>query len=228
MVTAARKSALVIPLEFPQVLTLPPALIQQLGPGNALAFMQLIMEQALRQMLPVDDDYRAFIMFRPRERTRDVQEWLAWARGRATLEWNEGETRPQRLAHALRYAFDDGAERVILVEPTCLELKRSRVAELFDALTSNDVLIGPTPERDIYAIATRHPLTADLLEVTGHVDGCKPVALAEALAARGLEVQMLDDARTVRHPDDLAALPPQVRTTLPTKFRHGLALLGLE
>ncbi len=228
MNTTKRRSSLVIPLEYPEVLSLPPELVHDLGAANGLAFSQLIIEQVLRQTLPLDDDYRAWILFRPQERTSDVQKWLAWTRGRAMLEWNEGETRPQRLAHALRHAFDDGAERVLVLDPTCLEIKRSRIEELFNALDETDVLIGPTPEGDTYALATRHALTAEVLGATALADGKMPVALAEKLSEQGLEVAMLDDARPVRHPRDLKALPSTVLSSLPTKFRHALSLLGVE
>lgn len=226
-ITKAR-SSLVIPLDYPEVLSLSPELVDELGAANALAFSQLIVEQVLRQVLPVDNDYRAWILFRPRERTSDVQKWLAWTRGRAMMEWNEGETRPQRLAHALRHAFDDGAERVLVLDPMSLEIKRSRIEELFAALDENDVLIGPTPEGDVYALATRHPLAAELLEATGQLNGKMPVALAQKLAEHGLEVTMLDDVCPVRHPSVLKSLSPDVLSSLPTKFRHALSLLGVE
>ncbi|MCX7625015.1 MAG: hypothetical protein N2Z21_02195 [Candidatus Sumerlaeaceae bacterium] len=221
----SRKPALVVPLEFPEVLNLPKPLVDQLGAASSLAFTRLIVEQVLRQILPVDDAYRAFIMFRPKERTSDVQQWLAWTRGRATLEWNEGHDQPQLLCHAISFAFDEGAERVLVVEPSCLEIRRSRIEELFAAMDENDLLIGPTPDRRLYALGCRRPLPHEWLLQAFAADGHLPVTLAELAERAGWNFAMLDDALTIRTPGDLAALPADVRASLPTKFRHALAVL---
>ncbi|MGC8741956.1 MAG: DUF2064 domain-containing protein [Candidatus Sumerlaeaceae bacterium] len=225
---ASQKPALVIPLEFPEVLNLPPLLVEQLGAANALAFARLTIEQVLRQILPLDDDYRAYIMYQPRERTRDLQDWLAWTRGRAVLEWNEGATEVERMAHALTFALDDGAALALLVKPTCLALRRSRIEEIFRGLLENDVVIGPTPMGDVYALGTRTPLPLEILANAYAANGNRPVALAKQLATAGLECAMLDDAPCVLTPADLGALPEDIRSTLPTKFCHALALLGIE
>lgn len=228
MIKVAQKPALVIPLEYPEVLNLPPQLVDQLGAANALAFSRLITEQVLRQVLPLEDDYRAYIMFRPKERTSDVQQWLAWARGRAVLEWNEGDTEAERITHAIHYALDDGADRVLVLKPSCLELRRSRLEQIFAGFVDNDVIIGPSPGGEIYAIGARCPLPLEPVEAAYSTNGHRPAALAEALSRNGLECAMLDDAQCVLTPQDLHALAPEIRSTLPTKFCHALALLGIE
>jgi glycosyltransferase A (GT-A) superfamily protein (DUF2064 family) len=223
-----RKSYLVIPLEFPEALNLPKELVDQLGIANALAFTRLVAEQVLRQILPVDDAYRACICFRPKERTRDVQEWLAWARARATLEWNEGESHADRLAQALNLAFDDGADRVLLVDPYCLELKRSRIEELFNELDEHDLLVGPAADGQLAVLGTRRALPRDWLAQASMNNHSPCEVLTELAREQGLRALVLPEARRVRTPRDLDALAPETRAALPTKFRHALALLGVE
>lgn len=218
---------LVIPLCYPDAASLPPEVVHEWGVGRAVAFTQAVVEQVLRQTLPVDDSYRAIVAFRPKERTREVQDWLRWVRGRGILEWNEGATPWECLAHALQLAFEEGAERAVVIDPTCLELRRSRLEEIFRALDEFDAVLGPTPSRELYLVATRHPFAPEALQRAGERPEPPALALTSELEQLGWEGQMLDDAHCVRSPQDFAALPSALRLGFPSKFRDALAVLEL-
>ena len=69
----------------------------------------------------------------------------------------------QRLTHALKGAFDDGAELVVIVGTDIPDLDRRVILSAFQALNKTEVVIGPCLDGGYYLIGTRNR-TANLFE----------------------------------------------------------------
>lgn len=63
------------------------------------------------------------------------------------------------LGDKMRYAFDlvasKGFERMIIIGSDCLEITANRIQEAFDALDSNEVVIGPASDGGYYLLGMR-------------------------------------------------------------------------
>lgn len=228
MITQKSRNAVVVSLQFPEVVSAKPGLVEDLGSANAVTLMRLLAEQVLRQSLPVDDSYRGYILFTPKERTSEVQDWLRWTRGRAQLEWNEGQTHGERAAHALRYALEDGCNKVVLLETHCLEIRRSLLDQVFAALDENDAILGPAQNGGFYLIGLRSTIPPDLLTQLPWDSPNMCEAFCKELDQRSLEFEMLPDAVVVDNGQDLERVPAQIWNSLPGKTREALRLLGLS
>ena len=61
----------------------------------------------------------------------------------------------QRFSESFRKAFDQGAATVIVIGTDIPALNRSIIQSAFEALTENDVVIGPDMDGGYYLIGTR-------------------------------------------------------------------------
>jgi uncharacterized protein len=61
----------------------------------------------------------------------------------------------QRLAHSLKAGFAQGADAVILIGTDVPGLKQEIIHAGFDALTENDIVIGPSADGGYYLIGSR-------------------------------------------------------------------------
>lgn len=71
------------------------------------------------------------------------------------LRWQRGEDLGERLADAFLRAFDEGADRVLIVGSDHPTLPSSHLRSGLDALESADVVLGPTEDGGYYAIGLR-------------------------------------------------------------------------
>ncbi|OGX04711.1 MAG: hypothetical protein A3G87_06290 [Omnitrophica bacterium RIFCSPLOWO2_12_FULL_50_11] len=93
--------------------------------------------------------FETVVFFDPPEKERQVKEWLP---GAAAYRSQKGKDLGERLIHAFKEAFQDGAERVLAVGSDTLGFKPKFVMKAFDVLKNYDVVIGPAKDGGYYLI----------------------------------------------------------------------------
>ena len=104
-------------------------------------------------------------------------------------------------------AFQSGCSRVILIGTDIPELKTDHLRQAFDALTENDLVIGPSTDGGYWLIGMNRPvhLFQAIKWGTGAVLG-QTLALAHEQGLRVKELDVLTDIDTT---EDLQQLPPE-------------------
>jgi len=113
----------------------------------------------------------------------------------------------KRMISAFFDAFRGGARRVVLLGTDIPELKADNLGQAFDALTENDLVIGPSKDGGYWLIGLNRSahLFEDIKWGTGAVLG-QTLALADE---QGLRVKQLDSLMDIDTEEDLKQLPPE-------------------
>jgi rSAM/selenodomain-associated transferase 1 len=112
-----------------------------------------------------------------------------------------------RMSSAFFDAFRGGARRVVLSGTDIPELKADNLGQAFDALTENDLVIGPSNDGGYWLIGLNRP--AHLFQAIKWGTGA---VLAQTLALakeQGLRVKQLDSLTDIDTAEDLKQLPPE-------------------
>ena len=115
-----------------------------------------------------------------------------------------------RMYQAFRDAFDNGAERVVIIGIDCPELTQKHLAEAFDTLDANDIVLGPAFDGGYYLIGLSNKISTDSYSALfkgitwGQSDVLdKTIKIADRLHFSCAKIQQLHDIDT---PDDLFVL----------------------
>jgi len=107
-----------------------------------------------------------------------------------------------RMAGAFADAFNEGAERVVIVGTDCPDLSADLARQAFDAMSHHDLVLGPTSDGGYYLIGLTRPTPELLRGIRWSTD----VVLQQTLriARRlGLSIALLHELDDVDRPDDL-------------------------
>jgi len=93
------------------------------------------------------------IVFDPPEKKEDFKRWFS-----VSYEYLPqcGEGLSERLTHAFHEVFQKGGKRVMALGSDTLRLTTGIIQQGFEALHSNDVVIGPAEDGGYYLIGLRH------------------------------------------------------------------------
>lgn len=175
------------------------------------AYVARIAEAFLRDTIDLCTrvpDSRFVIAFSPDE----AEEWFRAAAPSATLARQAPGDLGSRLSGAFDRAFELGAERAVLICSDTPHLPQSRIAEAFDALATNDCVIGPASDGGYYLLGLRRPdprLFTGIAWSTSSVYA-ETVALARALSMRTVTLATESD---VDVEEDLRRLAREVVAT---------------
>ncbi|MBX7247161.1 MAG: DUF2064 domain-containing protein [Candidatus Sumerlaeaceae bacterium] len=217
------RNTLVAALNYPDTLSCKPGLSAALGGAKAAQLSRVIGEQVLRQSLPVANEFRATIYYAPEESHRQVERWLAWARGRTTFESHATAT----PADAIHWAFDHGASKVVQIGTYCLGVDRPLVERLFEGLEQDAAIVGPGDNGDCYLLALREYRPGLLDGIPwGTPDTCE--AVMTRLEAAGMDFEVMEDEVIIEQPEDLARISPNLLGVMRPNVREQLRILGFE
>jgi rSAM/selenodomain-associated transferase 2/rSAM/selenodomain-associated transferase 1 len=113
----------------------------------------------------------------------------------------------KRMSLAFTASFKEGFEKAVIVGTDCPSLDSVNVAEAFDLLEENSLVLGPAADGGYYLIGTRSdaPHWLNELVFENIPWGTDQVfnSTMNALAETGLDVGLLDEKADVDEPEDL-------------------------
>lgn len=112
----------------------------------------------------------------------------------------------QRLKLAVADGFRGGAQTVIVVGTDCPALTVAHLREAREALTKDDVVLGPAFDGGYYLIGLRQPQFILFEGIAWSTDAVCDQTL-DAASRAGLSVCLLEKLPDVDRPDDLKFLP---------------------
>lgn len=128
-------------------------LAKTVGDQEAAKLYSELAEKNLKAIAPVyqRNICDLVIAFDPPERREDFKKWFS-----ASCEYLPqcGEGLSERLTHAFREAFQKGGKRVMALGSDTLGLTAGIIQQGFEALQSNDVVVGPAEDGGYYLIGS--------------------------------------------------------------------------
>jgi rSAM/selenodomain-associated transferase 2/rSAM/selenodomain-associated transferase 1 len=132
-----------------------------------------------------------------------------------------GSSLGERLQLATKSAFDLGGAKVVVIGTDCPSLTSNDLKDAFEALDTNDVVIGPAVDGGYYLIGlnNRHSSLFDGIEWSTSLVFEQTIQKAQALDLRTHVLRWLPD---VDYPEDLLAMrQSNERTAFPIKTQPG-------
>lgn len=128
-------------------------LAKTVGEQEAARLYSDLAEKNLKviESLHQSDICNLVIVFDPPEKREDIKRWLS-----LSCEYLPqcGENLSQRLKHAFGEVFRNGGKRVMALGSDTLGLTAGIIQQGFEALQSNDVVIGPAEDGGYYLIGS--------------------------------------------------------------------------
>ena len=185
-------------------------LIPALGPEGATAFHDRLARHAIGRA-------SSFCTLNPAARLTVRIEGGTSIEGKSWLEADELDCREQspgdlgnRMESAAKVAFEEGADRVVIIGTDCPSITESVFENAFEALTHADVVFGAAADGGYYLVGLRKPCAAIFHEIPWGGGGVLRKSLAAASAA-GIRVELLDVLSDVDMPEDLEAAEAVLR-----------------
>jgi uncharacterized protein len=144
---------LIVFTRYPEVGKVKTRLIPALGEAGAMALHRQMAEHTLAQVQklqvyrPVDVEVR----FTGGDRDR-MQNWLG--HHFTYVPQGEGDL-GERLVRSLQSAFTDGAESIVVIGTDCPDLNTALMAQAFDALQNQALVLGGASDGGYYLIGLR-------------------------------------------------------------------------
>jgi len=170
-----------------------------LGAEGALQVYRRLAEHTLREARALGGEVR--VHFTPADAGPQVHAWLG--DGPRYLPQSAGDL-GARMETAFRAAFQDGADRVIIIGSDLPELSAALLRRAFDALESHPAVIGPARDGGYYLLGMRQMIDGLFDGIPWSTDEVLARTL-ERLGAAGIEPALLDTLNDVDEVDDLPA-----------------------
>jgi uncharacterized protein len=192
---------LIVFTRYPQAGKTKTRLIPALGDRGAACLQRQMTEHALthaewlQEQRPVTIEVRFVGGTRARMRR--------WLGNRSTYRPQGSGTLGDRLRRAIEMAFAQGSQRVAIVGSDCPGLDVLILAKAFDALTDNDLVLGPASDGGYYLIGLRRSIPALFENIDWGTERVwqQTVEIARSLGLSIAELPVLDD---VDRPEDLS------------------------
>jgi hypothetical protein len=150
------------------------------------------------------DSYPTFVWYTPAREGDAIRSWLADLDVAAYLRQRAGGL-GRRLAATFRHHFAGGARRVIIIGSDCPEVGVPLIRRAFDALTTDDLVIGPAGDGGFYLLGLRAPAPGLFRRVRWSTDAVFGQVMAN-VKALGLSAAVLPSLRDVDTVADAQAL----------------------
>jgi uncharacterized protein len=185
------------------------------GAVHAAALYRAMAERVLRETA----SHRRVVFFDPPDSGADIGTWLPTETCRPQSTGDLGA----RMASAFQWAFDGGADRVVLIGTDVPALSGDDVSGAFDALTRHDLVLGPAFDGGYYLIGLRQPAPALFDGITWSTPAVlgQTLELAESLGLTTTPLAARGDVDTV---DDLRREWTQMKEWLPSDLVEAVAV----
>lgn len=208
-------SSLRVFLKAPRIGEVKTRLAADVGADEAARLYRAMAEAEISATTPLaSDDYEQVLCFAPADAREEI---AAWFPGRK-LEEQRGADLGERMAHALRAAFQGGAPRAAVIGTDVPSLTRRHVLEAYSALDEADLVLGPTPDGGYYLIGMKQLHGGVLVDMPWSTPEVLPrtLALADAL---GLRTTLLGELRDVDTLDDVLTCGNELEAFLGSRQR---------
>lgn len=202
---------LIVFTRYPQPGKAKTRLIPALGPAGAAALQRQMTEHTLQQVqqllklspLSVEIWFAATAKVGVSAAEADrhlMQNWLG-------DHWVYQSQAPgdlgTRMSHAFQMAFTDGMERVVTIGTDCPELDAHQLRRAFQALQTDDLVLGPAADGGYYLIGLRRFIPELFTGIAWSTVAVlqQTVAIAERL---NLSIAYLDTLTDIDRPEDLS------------------------
>ena len=140
---------LILFLKAPQPGLVKTRLAADLGAAGACAAYVRLVEAVLRSLSPLDG---VELRFTPEESRAEIERWLRPG-------WQAKPQGPgdlgEKLAHAVREAFNSGVQRVVVIGSDCPDVTTADIGAAWSALAEHDVVVGPATDGGYWLIGLR-------------------------------------------------------------------------
>jgi len=123
-------------------------LAQGIGKENALTIYKILLQHTHDVVVNVSCKKRVGYSVKVRE--NDI-----WESSLFEKFQQEGEDLGQRMEHAFSEAFSDGYKKVVIIGSDLYDLQPKHLEQAFEALTTNDTVIGPAKDGGYYLLGMR-------------------------------------------------------------------------
>lgn len=135
----------------------------------------------------------------------EAQGWRKWIPSSMICSPQSKGSLGERLAYSFASSFTAGFERVIIIGSDCPFLSPEILANGFDLLQNNDLVIGPAHDGGYYLIGLRKPDPLLLADIDWGTDKVLQQTIGMA-RKRGLTLALLPSLADIDRPEDLQRL----------------------
>lgn len=199
------KEILLVFLRAPEKGRVKTRLARDIGDSRALALYKTLVDFTLTA---ASAGFReTWICYFPMDKKDLITDWLG---GEYTFLAQSGRDLGRRMANAMAAAFDDGADRVVLVGTDIPQIRASHIDQAFGALIEKDVVLGPSEDGGYWLVGCRSPGVLPAI-FQARVWGSDSVfsSTVEDCCHAGLAWEKLAVLRDVDTVEDLAVLGEQ-------------------
>ncbi len=142
-------------VKYPEPGKVKTRLAKDIGPNAAAKAYRGLAESIFHSLLNHSSkrkDFETVVFFDPPDKARGIHEWLA---GAAAYWPQEGKGLGERLIHAFEAAFENGADKVLVLGSDTIGFREDLITKAFESLDYYDVVIGPAKDGGYYLIGIK-------------------------------------------------------------------------
>lgn len=193
-------SAVLVFVRAPEAGRVKTRLAASLGAEGALRVYRRLADHTVREARELEPGVEVRIHFTPADRGAEVRAWLGG--GPCYLPQAEGDL-GARMEAAFRAAFEEGADRVVIIGSDLPEVSAALLRRALVALDAHPAVLGPARDGGYYLLGMRRMIPGVFHRVPWSTGDVLARTL-ERMRAAGVEPALLD---TLADVDEAADLP---------------------
>lgn len=138
--------------KFPQAGMVKTRLSTEIGCRKVVALYRIFVETIVKNT--EDKDFKRILFYAPPAQKKNFSDWLG---SEIALHPQKGRELGGRLASAYRFAFAQGAGRVVVIGTDSPLIDRNIIRKAFAKLKNRDCVLGPSRDGGYYLLGLSHP-----------------------------------------------------------------------
>ncbi|WP_446007903.1 TIGR04282 family arsenosugar biosynthesis glycosyltransferase [Candidatus Electrothrix sp.] len=182
-------------------------LIDRLGPQGAATLHDQLTRQVINTIQPVLQARQ--VQLRVAYCGGSAEEMRSWLGSDILLQVQEGNDLGERMADAFVRAWQQGAERVVLIGSDCPGINPSIIESGFKYLETHDLVLGPAADGGYYLIGLRNSVQGQYRILFQDIDWGTGQVLQQTLnqaQKAGFSFALLPELYDIDRPEDLVHL----------------------
>ncbi|MFC1667792.1 TIGR04282 family arsenosugar biosynthesis glycosyltransferase [Chlamydiota bacterium] len=141
---------LIVFVKYPEPGSVKTRLGASIGDRNASLIYKELTELILKNT--ANRNYKTVIYFAPQKRKKEI---IAWLGGFHEYYAQQGELLGQKLQHAFKEVFRNGAKKIVVIGTDCPYVCSRLINKAFSELDSGDCVIGPAQDGGYYLLGMK-------------------------------------------------------------------------